>query len=89
MKKVTSVGMITEGDTLLIDTCYGRFKAIAKKVLFQKESREEVIIHKGKNHYFILSMLLKGSSWVNEVFIANGEKLDGVKSYKKGNVKNL
>ncbi len=89
MLKVTDLGMINEGDVLLIDTCYGKFKAHAKTVIRSNQPTEEVVIHKGRNHYFILSMLLDGSSWVNEAFIANGEDLKGIKCYRKGNVNNL
>jgi len=89
MKKVTKINQIQQGDKLLIDTCYGTFKAIAKKVIFKGTDREEILIHKGKNHYFILSMLFDGSSWVDEAFIANNYHFKGVKSYRKGNVKNL
>lgn len=89
LKRVTKPGMIKEGDTLLIDTCYGKFKAKAKMVFFPKTTREEVVIHKKKNHYFILSMVCDGSSWVNEAYIANGHDFRGIKNYQKGNVKNL
>ena len=89
LKKVTKIGMINENDTLLINTCYGKFKARAKMVIFPKTEREEILIHKKKNHYFILSMVFDGSSWVDDVFIAKGYDFKGIKNYQKGNVKNL
>lgn len=85
--KVNKVGQINVGDMLYIDTCYGLFHVTAKLVLFKNETKEEVVIHKKKNHYFILSMLLDGSSWVKSVHILRHRKK--YIRYVKGNVKNL
>ena len=88
-KKINKVGMVKNGDVLYIETCYGPFKAIARKVLFPGQDKEEIVIHKGRNHYFIMSMLLDGSSWVKQAWIANDSDCKGVKFYQKGNVPNL
>jgi len=93
-------GCINEGDLLLMNTCYGQFKVRAKKVLYKGSEDEEVIIHKRRNHYFIIGMVLDGSSWVKRVRVIKPEDVKNLykydplntvlyKPYIKGNVKHL
>lgn len=65
---VTDHGQIREGELLVIEKqSGGKFIAIAKRVLNAGTDREEIVLSKGKNDYFIMSMLLDGSSWVKNV----------------------
>ncbi len=92
MKLITKVGMVKKGDRLFLDTCYGYFVAHAKVICFKGSDTEEVVIHKGENHYFIMDMLFRGKSWVAEAFLLErSEKvITKYKYYKRGNgIKNL
>jgi len=93
-------GQVDDGDLLLMNTCYGQFKVRAKKVLYKGTDKEEVIVHKGRNHYFIVSMVMGGSSWVKGVRVIKPKDIKALykydplntalyKPYVKGNVKNL
>lgn len=85
--KVDTFGQIDSGDTLYLDTTLGHFKAEAKIICFKGENTEEVVIHKGRNHYFILDMVFDKSSWVKDIWVLKFDKK--YKPYRKGNVKNL
>lgn len=62
---ITDFGQIKEGDVLIIEKRNGcKHVAQAKMVLNRGTDREEVVICKSKNDYFIVSMLLDGKSWV-------------------------
>ena len=66
--KLSAVGQIYEGDRLILVNGAGKVtKTTAKFVLNQNTDKEEVVINKSKNLYFILSMYLDGSSWVKAV----------------------
>lgn len=67
-QSVTDYGQIKEGDTLAIEKANGcKFMATAKKIINPGTQKEEVVICKSKNDYFIVSMLLDGTSWVKNV----------------------
>jgi len=85
---VTNYGQIKEGDILLLETNLGKFKVHAKIICNENTPDEEIVIHKTKNHYFILHMMLNGSSWVKSAKIVSGS-FDEYKAYSKYNVKNL
>jgi hypothetical protein len=78
---VTGVGQIVMGDVLLLKR-HGRFIAPVevKQVLRAGEESEEIILSKTKNLYFVMSMFLKGSSWVKEC-----AKLDNGRLYSLTN----
>lgn len=65
---VTGFGQISEGELLAIEAHDGRkFVALAKNVMFKGSEKEEVVICKTRNDYFIMSMFLDGKSWVENV----------------------
>ncbi len=90
-KKVEAFGIIKEGDRLALFTCLGKYYAHAKILINSGTDNEEVVIHKGQNHYFIVDRMLKGTSWVREAYIISKDhKEPWFKYYKKGNgIKNL
>ena len=96
MREVTEYGQVNKGDLLFMSTCYGSFKVRAKEILYKGTEEEEILIHKRANHYFILSMLFEGKSWVNRAWVVpdgyfskNNPNYLMYKPYIKGNVKNL
>lgn len=67
-QSVTKYGQINRGDLLIIETRTGiTFPAVAKAVLHSGTEKEEVIVSKTRNHYFIMSMMLDGKSWARNV----------------------
>lgn len=73
---VTGYGQINNGDALIIETKTGiTFPAVAKRVLHGGTDKEEVVIAKSKNHYFIMSMMLAGKSWAKNVIRIPGAVL--------------
>lgn len=73
---VTRYGQIENGDVLVIETKTGiTFPAVAKRVLHGGTDKEEVVIAKSKNHYFIMSMMLAGKSWAKNVIRIPGAVL--------------
>jgi hypothetical protein len=65
---VTDYGQIKEGDTLAIEKSNGcKFVATAKRIINPGTEKEEVVICKTRNDYFIVSMFLNGTSWVKNV----------------------
>lgn len=73
--QVTKPGQIKKGDLLLLKDRNGVvFPAVAKSVIFEGTSTEEIIISLSRNLYFIMSMYLEGKSWVKDCcIIPNGE----------------
>ena len=71
-QKLTDFSQIDEGDLILIEGGFAKdvFSARAMMVLNKGTPKEEIVYNRGKNHYFITSMVLDGSSRVNEVVIA-------------------
>lgn len=73
---VTGYGQINNGDVLIIETKSGfTFPAIAKYVLHSGTDKEGVVIAKSINHYFIVSMMLAGTSWAKNVIRIPGAVL--------------
>ena len=73
---VINYGQINNGDALIIETKTGiTFPAVAKRVLHGGTDKEEVVIAKSKNHYFIMSMMLAGNSWAKNVIRVPGAVL--------------
>lgn len=72
-KLVTKAGQIKEGDLLLLRSEKGIQAETAKQVIrpgsTDESNGEEIVFKVKKNHYFITSMVLDGSSWVKEVQI--------------------
>lgn len=68
--KITTFGQLSVGDKVKIvgkskRDCY---KSITvKDVLNPNTKKEEIIINKSKNYFFITNMLVKGTSWAKEV----------------------
>ena len=63
--EVDSPGMLRDGDLILIEKQNGVvFPAIIKKAINSGTENEEILFNKRRNLYFILSMMLDGSSWV-------------------------
>ena len=71
VKKLDGYGSVLEGDTLILDASFSKkpIACTAMKVIRGGTEHEEVIYNMGKNHYFIVSMVLDGSSQVKEVLI--------------------
>jgi hypothetical protein len=67
LQKITGPGQLSVGDQIIIENKMGeRKKARVKIVLDKGSALEEIVINKSRNHYFIVSMLMDGSSWVKE-----------------------
>ena len=87
LKELKEYGQIKQGDVLYIKTDLGNFACRAKIVIRSGQDTEEIVIHKSKNHYFILSMYFDGASWVKNVRILDNQTV--YLPYIKGNVKHL
>ena len=66
---VTSVGQISQGDTIHCEYKGGLCKYVAEEVLNKGTVYEEVIIDLETNRYFITSLVLDGSSWAKNVHV--------------------
>ncbi|WP_345882268.1 hypothetical protein [Shewanella algae] len=65
---VNSEGQLKSGDTItIIGKSASDNQITTVKEIILVDGREEVIINKPKNRYFITSMLLDGSSWAASV----------------------
>lgn len=84
MINVDGYGVINQGDYILLNTNIGNYITKAKRVINKGTDKEEVIVHTGKNHYFITSLILNNKGWVKKVRV-----LKNYKYYVKGNVKGL
>jgi hypothetical protein len=73
--RLTKVGQIKVGDVISMVMAGRRICTSAKEVLNAGTDREEVIYNRKKNHYFITSMVLNGTSNHKEVFIIPGDSL--------------
>jgi hypothetical protein len=70
LKRLSGAGEIKKGAPLLLEMRTGEIvPATAKKVLFPGDFGEEIIYRKRKNHYFITSMVVDGTSHVRNVWI--------------------
>lgn len=74
-------GQIEQGDRLSIIDSQGRLrKCTARLVLSAGTDKEEIVTNKAKNHYFIVSMVLDGSSWAKAVaYSAKATRAEQVK----------
>lgn len=65
---ITDFGQVKEGDVLIIEKQNGCKHVVQAKVVINEGSeREEVVICKSKNDYFIMALMLEGKSWVKSV----------------------
>jgi len=65
-----SVISICRGDTVVIQDKRGnRFIHTVKEVLHKGSGKEEVLLKRKKNVYFIWAMYLEGDSWVKYVWL--------------------
>jgi len=67
--RVTKAGQIKVGDVISMVMAGRRICTSAKEVLSAGTDREEIVYNRKKNHYFITSMVLDGTSNHKEVFI--------------------
>ena len=74
--RLTSAGQLKKGDQMILVTSMKRSIKLAKvkKILFTDGGGEEILFDKKKNHYFITSMVIDGSSWVKEVYIFKAQE---------------
>jgi len=85
IEKLETFGQAKLHDVLYMHTCYGTFVGEIKEVIFEGTSSEEILLNKPKNHYFLVSKLIKGDSWVRCAYILKDTKL-----YKRNRgIKNL
>ena len=72
MKIVTGEGQIKKGDKLLIvGKSTSDDQRVTAKYVIEVDGREEVILNKKLNRYFITQLLLTGKSWAKQVCIVN------------------
>lgn len=67
--RVTKFGQIKTGDVISLVCGDKHICTTAKEILNAGTNREEVIYNRKKNHYFITSMVLDGTSMHKHVFI--------------------
>jgi hypothetical protein len=64
---LTGYGQVSAGDVLLVKRSNEFIVPVeVKEVLHKGTEREEIIIAKQKNLYFIVARFLQGASWVKE-----------------------
>lgn len=74
--EVTEYGQIKEGYMLLIEKKNGVvFPCVALDVIMRGSDKEEIRFNKKRNLYFIMSMMLDGSSWVKSCKIVEQGKI--------------
>lgn len=78
LEKIVKAGQIKVGDTLMIETKEGVIRPakaldIVRPGVTDNSDGEEIIIDRGRNVYFITSLLVEGSSWVKEAQIVRGQ----------------
>jgi hypothetical protein len=69
MKNLTAAGQIKVGYTVYCEYEDKPVKYLVKQVLNPGTDREEIIVNKKKNRYFITSMAINGTSWAKNVRI--------------------
>jgi len=66
---VNDYGQLSVGDSLIIQRAQGdMYFAQVKEVIDKGTKREEIVLSKSKNDYFIMSMFLDDKSWVMECY---------------------
>lgn len=69
---VTSEGQINKGDTLrIVGKSTSDNQEVTAKEIIIIDGREEVIINKKLNRYFITRLLVEGKSWAKQVCVLN------------------
>jgi hypothetical protein len=73
--RLTKSGQIKVGDVISMVMAGRRICTSAKEVLNAGTDKEEIVYNRKKNHYFITSMVLNGTSNHKEVFIIPADSL--------------
>lgn len=71
MKQLTAPGQIKPGDIIHCEFKGKPQRYRVKEVLYPGTYKEEILINKKKNLYFITSMAVDGSSWAKKVHYGN------------------
>lgn len=71
---VMDFGQVKKGDYLLIEWKKGLMLKKVKEVLYPGTRREEILLTRKTNKYFVTSMYLSASSWVNRAVIVRVAK---------------
>ncbi len=71
MKQLTAPGQIKPGDTIHCEFKGKPQRYRVKEVIHPGTDKEEILINKKKNLYFITSMAVDGSSWAKMVHYGN------------------
>lgn len=74
VEPLTSAGQVNVGDTLIIDDGKEVKSHTAKIVINAGTEKEEIVLRKKKNLYFIISMYLSGQSWAKDACIVRQAK---------------
>lgn len=82
---LTKHGQLNVGDVILIKR-KGIYVAPVevKQICFKGTEKEEIVISKKHNKYFILSKFLSGNSWVEECCILENGRLYSVGNSMRG-----
>lgn len=67
--KLRSAGKIKKGDLISLELAGKRICVTAREILNHGTDREEIIYNRRKNHYFITSMVLDGTSSHKNVYV--------------------
>lgn len=73
--RLTGFGQIKAGDVISLVMAGRRICTSAKEVLNAGTRKEEIVYNRKKNHYFITSMVLDGTSNHKDVFIIPTDSL--------------
>ena len=72
MKIVTGEGQLKEGDKItIVGKSISDDQRTTVKDVIKVNDKEEIIINKRQNKYFITHMLVSGDSWAKQVQIHN------------------
>jgi len=73
--KVSREGLLGKGDKIkIVGRSEKDSQEVTVKSVINVNGKEEVIINKNKNKYFITSMVISGESWVHSVLIVKHKK---------------
>ena len=73
IEPLTEYGQIKSGDLILLKNRGVIESHKVKDVVASGTDREEIILKRKKNIYFIVSMALEGSSWAKSVHIVKSD----------------
>jgi hypothetical protein len=69
---ITKPGQLNVGDKIQVTGKSKKYDSTTTvKAVLNSGDKEEILIDKSKNIYFITSMLLDGSSWTKEIKLIN------------------